>query len=352
MRNVKRNLTQHRDRRYVKKQVSGVVESVLWFSCGVRGVEIIVILIVWLFVIGKNENSSLDNIQAGYLLAATGFKKFRTNGFNLEIGRGAGGIVYKAILSNNRGPAVKKITDTNQGEVEFYAEVSTIGTLNQMNLIEMWGYCAEGKHRLLVYEYMEHGSLCDIAIGTAKGLAYLHEECLEWVLHCDVKPHNILLGSSYEPKVADFGLSKLLNRDEHGGNSSFFTIRGTRGYIATSRVFYRNKQLVARCLRCLESNSWDYAPDCSMLSMGIREASGCRQHGFGARPPFLIQREFLWLAKCSSFVLVVLHIFLLPLLFRLLLHSVGWLNLASGPVGCRTLLRRIVRSVSSGIRAG
>ncbi|KAF4359863.1 putative receptor protein kinase ZmPK1 [Cannabis sativa] len=252
------NLTQHLDRRYVKKQVSGVVEFVLWFACGVGGVEIIVILIVWLFVIGTNENSSLDNIQAGYLLAATGFKKFSylelkkaTNGFNLEIGRGAGGIVYKAILSDNRVAAVKKLTDTNQGEVEFYAEVSTIGTLNHMNLIEMWGYCAEGKHRLLVYEYMEHGSLaknlasnaldwkmrCDIAIGTARGLAYLHEECLEWVLHCDVKPHNILLGSSYEPKVADFGLSKLLNRNEHGGNSSFSRIRGTRGYMAPEWVY-------------------------------------------------------------------------------------------------------------------
>jgi serine/threonine protein kinase len=74
-----------------------------------------------------------------------------------------------------------------------------------MNLIEIWGYCVEGKHRLLVNEYMEHGSLSDnlssnialdwekkfeIAVGTAKGLAYLHDECLEWVLHCDVKPQN------------------------------------------------------------------------------------------------------------------------------------------------------------------
>jgi serine/threonine protein kinase len=119
-----------------------------------------------------------------------------------------------------------------------------------MNLIEMWGYCVEGKHRILVYEYMEHGSLAEnlssnsldwkkrfeIALGTAKGLAYLHEECLEWVLHCDVKPQNILLDSNYHPKVADFGLSKLQNRSGLK-NSSFSRIRGTRGYMAPEWIF-------------------------------------------------------------------------------------------------------------------
>lgn len=80
------------------------------------------------------------------------------------------------------------------------------------------------------------GEEVQIALGTARGLAYLHEECLEWVLHCDVKPQNILLDSNYQPKVADFGMSKLRNR---GGldNSSFSRIRGTRGYMAPEWVF-------------------------------------------------------------------------------------------------------------------
>ncbi|PHT75826.1 hypothetical protein T459_19348 [Capsicum annuum] len=99
---------------------------------------------------------------------------------------------------------------------------------------------------------MEHGSLADnlhhdsvldwekrfeTAPGTTRGLACLHEECLEWALNCDIKPQNIVLDSNYEPKVVDFGLSKLLNR---GGvdNSCFSIIRGTSGYMAPERIFH------------------------------------------------------------------------------------------------------------------
>ncbi|KAJ8541136.1 hypothetical protein K7X08_001952 [Anisodus acutangulus] len=79
-----------------------------------------------------------------------------------EIGRGGGGIVYKGKLSDDRIAAIKSLNCSNyQGEAEFLAEVSTIGNLNHMNLIELWGYCAERKHRLLVYDYMEYGSLSD-----------------------------------------------------------------------------------------------------------------------------------------------------------------------------------------------
>ncbi|KAI6689077.1 hypothetical protein NL676_025905 [Syzygium grande] len=194
----------------------------------------------------------------GYHARPTEFRRFTydelkkaTWNFSKEIGRGSGGIVFKAMLSDCRVAAVKRLHEANQGENEFLAEVSTIGNLNHMNLIDMWGYCAEGKHRLLIYEFMEHGSLAGnlsspteldwskrfkIAVGSARGLAYLHEECLEWVLHCDVKPQNILLDSTYQPKVADFGLSKILKR-EGLKDSSFSRIRGTRGYMAPEWVY-------------------------------------------------------------------------------------------------------------------
>ncbi|KAB1220322.1 putative receptor protein kinase ZmPK1 [Morella rubra] len=202
--------------------------------------------------------SKLSLLDTGDLiLTDAGLRKFTyaelkkaTKGFTEEIGRGAGGIVYRGVLSDNRVAAVKRLNVANQGEDIFLAEVSIIGRLNHMHLIEMWGYCAQGKHRLLVSEYMEHGSLAqnlasysldwkkrfEIALGTAKGLAYLHEECLEWVLHCDVKPENILLDSDYQPKVADFGLSKLQNRGD-SSNSTFSRMRGTRGYMAPEWVF-------------------------------------------------------------------------------------------------------------------
>lgn len=227
----------------------------LWFACGVGGLEIICIFLVWYLLIRTHQSSGAADKQ-GYHLAGVGFRKYTyaelkkaTKGFSEEIGRGAGGIVYKGVLSENRVAAIKRLNETNQGEGEFLAEVSIIGRINHMNLIELWGFCAEGNHRLLVYEYMEHGSLAQnlssnaldwekrfkIAVGTAKGLAYLHEECLEWVLHCDVKPHNILLDSNYQLKVADFGLSKLQKRGDLK-NSSFSRIRGTRGYMAPEWV--------------------------------------------------------------------------------------------------------------------
>ena len=70
-----------------------------------------------------------------------------------------GGIAYKGVLSNKRIVAIKRLNEANQGECEFLADVSIIGQINHMNMIEMWEHCIEGKDKRLVYEYMEHGSL-------------------------------------------------------------------------------------------------------------------------------------------------------------------------------------------------
>lgn len=242
------------DRNYKRKHKNESLEFMLWFTCAFGAFEFISIA----FFLYRTRKPSGTTDQ-GYLQVATGFKRFTydelkkaSRNFSEEIGRGGGGIVYKGKLSDNRVAAIKRLEGASNyhGEAEFLAEISTVGRLNHMNLIEIWGYCVERKHRLLVFEYIENGSLSEnlysnkldwekrfeIAVGTAKGLAYLHEECLEWVLHCDVKPQNILLDANYRPKVADFGLSKLLNRSENG-NSSFSRIRGTRGYMAPEWVF-------------------------------------------------------------------------------------------------------------------
>ncbi|KAG7968254.1 hypothetical protein I3843_08G145200 [Carya illinoinensis] len=232
------------------------VKLLLWFVTAVGGLEVTCIFLVFFSLFMSSKNS--DPVAEGHLLMSR-FKRFKfselkkaTRGFVEVIGRGGGGVVYKGILPDKRVAAIKRLDEAHQGEAEFLTEVNTIGRLNHMNLIDIWGFCAEGKHRLLVYEYMENGSLAekltsneldwkkrfDIAVGTAKGLAYLHEECLEWVLHCDVKPHNILLDFNFQPKVADFGLSKLLNRGERD-HSSFSKMRGTRGYMAPEWVYNR-----------------------------------------------------------------------------------------------------------------
>lgn len=247
--------SQEIDRKYKTKHGDEVLNVLVWVVSGLGLVEAISICSVW-WVYFRRNNKDIEAPEHGYLLVGIGFKRYSyaelkkaSRRFSEEIGRGGGGIVYKGILSDGRIAAIKQLYEASHGEAEFLAEVSTLGKINHMNLIEMWGYCAEGRHRLLVYEYMPNASLAEnlssnslgfeekyeIAIGTAKGLSYLHEECLEWVLHCDVKPQNILLDSEYKPKVADFGLSKLLSRA--GDNDSGFSrIRGTRGYMAPEWV--------------------------------------------------------------------------------------------------------------------
>ncbi|CAN0926484.1 Putative receptor protein kinase ZmPK1 [Linum grandiflorum] len=224
----------------------------LYSFAGAMGViEILLIAIGWLFLTAMLRMP--DSVEMGYHAIASQFRRFSygelkkaTRNFKEELGRGGSGVVYKGVLSDERIVAVKRLGDSYQGEDVFWAEVTTIGKINHMNLVRMWGFCAENRHRILVYEYLKHQSLDNylfsgtnslewqvrfkVALGTAKGLAYLHHECLEWVIHCDVKPENILLDDDFEPKIADFGLAKLSQRDS---NSSQFTkIRGTKGYMA------------------------------------------------------------------------------------------------------------------------
>ncbi|PIA26424.1 hypothetical protein AQUCO_09300015v1 [Aquilegia coerulea] len=170
-----------------------------------------------------------------------------TKNFSEKLGGGGFGSVFKGILPDSTAIAVKKLEGLGQGEKQFRSEVSTIGTIQHVNLVRLRGFCSEGDKRLLVYDYMPNGSLdshmfCQqdakmlnwktryqIALGTARGLTYLHEKCRDCIIHCDIKPENILLDADFCPKVADFGLAKLIGRDF---SRVLTTMRGTRGYLA------------------------------------------------------------------------------------------------------------------------
>uniref|UniRef100_A0A0E0C5U2 Receptor-like serine/threonine-protein kinase n=1 Tax=Oryza meridionalis TaxID=40149 RepID=A0A0E0C5U2_9ORYZ len=208
----------------------------------------------WWFL--YNKHNIPMSMEAGYRMVTSQFRMFTyrelreaTGKFKEEIGRGASGIVYRGVLEDKRVIAVKRLMNISHGEEEFWAEMSIIGRINHMNLVRMWGFCSEGQQKLLVYENVDNESLdkylfgdvsaerllawsqrFKIALGTARGLAYLHHECLEWVVHCDVKPENILLTRDFEVKIAEFGLAKLSKRDSTSLN--FMHMRGTMGYMA------------------------------------------------------------------------------------------------------------------------
>ncbi|EOY29477.1 S-domain-2 5 isoform 1 [Theobroma cacao] len=171
-----------------------------------------------------------------------------TNNFSVKLGHGGFGSVYRGTLPDGTQIAVKKLEHIGQGKKEFRAEVGIIGSIHHLHLVRLKGFCAEGSHRLLAYEFMANGSLdkwifrrnreeplldwetrFNIAVGTAKGLAYLHEDCDAKIVHCDIKPENVLLDDNFLAKVSDFGLAKLMTREQ---SHVFTTLRGTRGYLA------------------------------------------------------------------------------------------------------------------------
>ncbi|XP_063947538.1 G-type lectin S-receptor-like serine/threonine-protein kinase At2g19130 [Daucus carota subsp. sativus] len=170
-----------------------------------------------------------------------------TKDFSEKLGEGGFGTVFRGTLPNSRDIAVKRLKNLKQGEKQFRTEVSTIGQIQHINLVRLQGFCIEGEKRLLVFDYMKNGSLenhlfrqnsdvfldwkarYNIMIGTARGLNYLHEKCRDCIIHCDIKPDNILLDEEFNAKVGDFGLAKLLGREF---SRVLTTIRGTRGYLA------------------------------------------------------------------------------------------------------------------------
>ncbi|KAL6496082.1 hypothetical protein OROHE_027540 [Orobanche hederae] len=162
------------------------------------------------------------------------------------LGKGGFGNVYKGHLHDGTVIAVKRLKDGNNtgGDIQFQTEVEMISLAVHRNLLRLYGFCVTPSERLLVYPYMSNGSVAyrlkakppldwgtrkRVALGAARGLLYLHEQCDPKIIHRDVKAANILLDDDCEAVVGDFGLAKLLDhRDSHVTTA----VRGTVGHIA------------------------------------------------------------------------------------------------------------------------
>ncbi|CDY39690.1 BnaA04g14070D [Brassica napus] len=175
-----------------------------------------------------------------------------TNDFSYKnlLGRGGFGKVYKGRLADGSLVAVKRLKEerTKGVELQFQTEVVMISMAVRRNLLRLRGFCMTPTERLLVYPYMANGSVASclrerprgnaaldwakrkhIALGAAKGLAYLHDHCDQKIIHRDVKAANILLDEQFEAVVGDFGLAKLMNYNDSHVTTD---VRGTIGHIA------------------------------------------------------------------------------------------------------------------------
>ncbi|XP_020210378.2 G-type lectin S-receptor-like serine/threonine-protein kinase LECRK3 [Cajanus cajan] len=210
------------------------------------------------FYFNNNRRSSINKTVAESNLRSFTFGELvqATNNFKEELGRGSCGIVFKG-TTDLVTIAVKKLDKMlKDNDKEFKTEVNVIGQTHHKNLVRLLGYCDEGEHRILVYEFMSNGSLANfifgdfkpkwyqrvqIAVGIARGLVYLHEECCTQIIHCDIKPQNILLDELYNARISDFGLSKLLRINQSRTETG---IRGTRGYVAPE--WFRSAPITAK----------------------------------------------------------------------------------------------------------
>ncbi|KAI5342569.1 hypothetical protein L3X38_010444 [Prunus dulcis] len=145
-----------------------------------------------------------------------------TNTFRDKLGQGTFGTVYKGKLSNEIFVAVKILNNSKGNGEEFINEVGTLGRIHYVNVNFITS--ADSNNHFLGWEKLQY-----IALSVAKGIEYLHNGCDQRILHFDIKPHNVLLDENFNPKISDFGLSKLCANDQSA--VSLTTARGTMGYI-------------------------------------------------------------------------------------------------------------------------
>ncbi|KAL1181264.1 hypothetical protein V6Z11_A02G037100 [Gossypium hirsutum] len=252
---------------HVNKDTRGRMITII---SGVVGGVSIVLIIILIYQIRRppetvapsqeKEISSSSPVSDIYFHPKEGFT-FQdlieaTNNFHESyiVGRGAFGTVYKAVMNSGQTIAVKRLASNAEGnniENSFRAEILTLGKIRHRNIVKLYGFCYHQGSNLLLYEYMENGSLGElihgrgscslewptrfmIALGAAEGLAYLHHDCKPKIVHRDIKSNNILLDEKFEAHVGDFGLAKVIDMPQ---SKSMSVVAGSYGYIAPEYAY-------------------------------------------------------------------------------------------------------------------
>ncbi|KAI4324466.1 hypothetical protein MLD38_029954 [Melastoma candidum] len=214
---------------------------------------------------GTSEDASAPGqLEGNEHIATSNVRRFTynslrsaTNNFHPsnKVGGGGFGVVYKGLLRDDTPVAVKCLSaESKQGTDEFLTEISMISKIQHRILVQLMGCCVEGNHRILVYEFLENNSLASallgskskhvilnwsqratICLGTAAGLAFLHEEAKPHIVHRDIKASNILLDRDFNPKIGDFGLAKLFPDNVTHVSTR---VAGTIGYLAPEYALF------------------------------------------------------------------------------------------------------------------
>ncbi|RWW70868.1 hypothetical protein BHE74_00021431 [Ensete ventricosum] len=212
-----------------------------------------------------------------------------TQNFNEKycIGSGAYGSVYRAELASGQMLAVKKIhlqeDETTSNEQSFQNEIHTLTQIRHRNIVKLYGFCSSARHKFLVYEYMERGSLgsllrseaaaaeldwvkrVNIVKDVARALSYMHHDCDQPIVHRDITTNNILLDSELKACVSDFGIARLLKPD----SSNWSMLAGTYGYLAPGKFSPPDLSFGDPCMSFAE------------LAYAMRVTTKCDVYSFG-----------------------------------------------------------------------
>ncbi|KAI3747607.1 hypothetical protein L6452_10122 [Arctium lappa] len=212
----------------------------------------LLILVLWLWYRQRKKSKTVGEDESG-LQGAKSYSyqdlRLATHNFGEEhrVGKGGFGEVFKAIIDDENVVAVKRLhVGYGKAKLEFDNEVKLLSNVQHRNLVRQLGWCSEGPELLVVLEYMPQGSLdtflwgekrgtlnwekrFDIIFGVARGLSHLHNEFHVKIIHRDIKSNNILLDNDFQPKIADFGLSRFQAEDQTHVSTQ---LAGTLGYMA------------------------------------------------------------------------------------------------------------------------